>query len=175
MYCRALWSGLCPRGRLRYYAGGVARQVCVCAMWLVVGARCGPAREGGVSVGKDVSCAGLIAGKPAPTGISGEHKICAWQRFKCGSEPAREGGVSGDGDVGCAGLFAGKPAPTGISGKHKICAWQRSKCERACSRKRYVSHIDTGWAAAIASKPAPTKSLVQYFRLKRCGLRAVVM
>ncbi|MGF7113306.1 hypothetical protein QF017_002810 [Pseudomonas laurylsulfatiphila] len=123
MYCRALWSGLCPRGRLRYYAGGAARQVCVCAMWLVVGARCGPAREGGVSGDGDVGCAGLFAGKPAPTGISGKHKICAWQRSRCGSGLAREGGVSGDGDVGCAGLIASRLAPTGdLWCTWKLCA-----------------------------------------------------
>jgi len=122
LHCRALWSGLCPRGRLRYYAGGVARQVCVCAMWLVVGARfwcvsagevfgSGLAREGGVSVGKDVGCAGLIAGKPAPTGSCGERKICV--HHKSLWEIARDGAVSVDDDVGCAGLIASRLAPTG--------------------------------------------------------------
>ena len=83
--------------------------------------KCGSelARDGGVSFDDDVGCAGLFAGKPAPTGISGKHKICAWQRSKCGSELARDGGVSVDDDVGCAGLIASRLAPTGVFSEHK--------------------------------------------------------
>jgi hypothetical protein len=33
---------------------------------------------------------------------------------------------------------------------------RRTLWERACSRKRYVSHIDVGCAAVFASKLAPT-------------------
>jgi hypothetical protein len=49
--------------------------------------QCGsePAREGGVSGGSDVGCDGLFAGKPAPTGIFGERKICVWQKSSVGA------------------------------------------------------------------------------------------
>jgi len=33
---------------------------------------------------------------------------------------------------------------------------RRTLWERACSRKRFVSHMDTGWATVFAGKPAPT-------------------
>ncbi|MNF88851.1 hypothetical protein D3C84_713540 [compost metagenome] len=125
------------REQARSHRGSVVHQAIVCGRKSKCGS--GLAREGGVSGDGDVGCAGLFAGKPAPTGIFGEHRICVWQKSICGSGLAREGGVSGDGDVGCAGLFAGKPAPTGISGEHKICVWQRSNCGSERAREGDVS------------------------------------
>ncbi|CAI8922014.1 hypothetical protein EMIT0P218_400016 [Pseudomonas sp. IT-P218] len=37
------------------------------------------AGEGGVSGDGDVGCAGLFAGKPAPTGLSGVAGNCVWR------------------------------------------------------------------------------------------------
>jgi hypothetical protein len=33
--------------------------------------------------------------------------------------------------------------------------------ERACSRKRWISHVDAEWTATFASKPAPTVDRVR--------------
>ncbi|CAI8917704.1 hypothetical protein EMIT0P218_30425 [Pseudomonas sp. IT-P218] len=71
----------------------------------------------------DVGCAGVIAGKPAPTGLLGVAGICVWWGSPCRSWLASEGGLSGEGDVGCAGVIAGKPAPTGLLGVAGICVW----------------------------------------------------
>ena len=73
----------------------------------------GCARDGGESGNRDVGCAGLIAGKPAPTGLAAFANTVNTPNH-CGSEPARDGGESGNRDVGCAGLIASKPAPTAI-------------------------------------------------------------
>ncbi|MNL28760.1 hypothetical protein D3C87_1504190 [compost metagenome] len=90
-------------------------------------------------------------------------------------------------DVGCAAAFASRLAPTKKPGaKPRIQALpparsgdssqlkRRTLWERACSRKRYVSHIDAGCATVFASKPAPTKkpgaiTRVQALRLSRSG------
>jgi hypothetical protein len=37
------------------------------------------AGDGGVSGEGDIGCAGLIAGKPAPTGLLGVAGICVWR------------------------------------------------------------------------------------------------
>ena len=72
-------------------------------------------------------------------------------------------------DAGWAAAFASKPAPTKTSAIPRVPALPPSRSgdvsqvkhrtlwEQACSRKRYISHIDAGWAAAFASRLAPTK------------------
>jgi hypothetical protein len=59
----------------------------------------------------NVECAGLIAGKPAPT-VFVVNLAFADDPIPCRSWLASDDGVSGEIDVGCAGLIAGKPAPT---------------------------------------------------------------
>jgi hypothetical protein len=73
-----------------------------------------------VSGNINVGCAGLIAGKPAPT-VFVVNLVFASTPIPCGSGLARDGGVSGDIDVGCAGLIAGKPAPTVFVVSPDIC------------------------------------------------------
>ena len=53
--------------------------------------KCGsePARDGGLSAAGDVACEVLIAGKPAPTGFSGEHKICVAPKSIVGASRQR--------------------------------------------------------------------------------------
>ena len=61
----------------------------------------------------DVEWAGLIAGKPAPTGFVVDLAFVDNPIF-CRSWLAGDGGMAGDIDVEWAGLIAGKPAPTGF-------------------------------------------------------------
>jgi hypothetical protein len=73
-----------------------------CGSWL--------ASDGGRSAAMDVGCDCPIAGRPAPTGICGEHIIRASHKMPCGSWLAGDGGVPVAMDVGCEDSIAGKPA-----------------------------------------------------------------
>jgi hypothetical protein len=74
-----------------------------CRSWL--------ASDDGVSGDIDVGCAGLIAGKPAPT-VFAVNLAFANNPIPCRSWLASDAGVSGAIDVEYAGLIASKPAPT---------------------------------------------------------------
>jgi hypothetical protein len=94
------------RGQARSYMGSAPR---FAAANHIRGSRL--AGEGVVSGDNDGGCAGLFAGKRAPTRDSTHPDHLRRPRFR-GSRLAGEGVVSGDNDGGCAGLFAGKRAPT---------------------------------------------------------------
>ncbi|AHL32001.1 hypothetical protein CD58_03395 [Pseudomonas brassicacearum] len=59
----------------------------------------------------------------------------------CGSGLARESGGSVCDDIGCADTFASKLAPTGFCVVCRGCDTHNPMWERACSRKRWFSHI----------------------------------
>ena len=98
-----------------------------CGSWL--------ASDGGGSGNVNVECAGLFAGKPAPTGIwVGGSGFVAVTDNQCRSEPARDGGGSGNINVAGAGLIAGKPAPTGIWVGAGICGVTDNQCRSEPAR-----------------------------------------
>jgi hypothetical protein len=101
------------------------------------------ARDSGLTADIAAECAGLFAGKPAPTGM-------VVGRGVGGHELARDSGLTADIAVECAGLFAGKPAPTGMVvgrgvGGHEL------------TRDSGLSaDIAAECAGLFAGKPAPT-------------------
>ncbi|MGX0889586.1 hypothetical protein AB7M22_001594 [Pseudomonas sp. ADAK2 TE3594] len=133
------WMCWPHRGQARSHNGFVVLPVCGWHGWLAKHRSpntqypCGSglARDGGVSANINVGCAGLIAGKPAPTMdlwccrfVVG---IAVWPNTgpqppntPVGARLAREDGVSANINIGCAGLIAGKPAPTGFCGGYWV-------------------------------------------------------
>ena len=159
-----------PRGRVRYYARGARRHVCAHAMWLVVGARfvracldlCGSelARDGGMSVNDGVGCGGLIASKLAPTGISGDHKVCVWQKSSVGASLLAMAECQSTMVLDVMASSRASSLPQGIWAVHGFCARQKSKCGSELARDGGVSVNDgAGCGGLIASKLAPTRDL----------------
>jgi hypothetical protein len=104
----------------------------------------------------DGGCAGLFAGKRAPTRDSTHPDHLRRPRF-CRSRLAGEGVVSGDNDGGCAGLFAGKRAPTRDS-THPDHLRRPRFCRSRLAGEGVVSgDNDGGCAGLFAGKRAPTK------------------
>jgi hypothetical protein len=109
-----------------------------------------------VSGNINVECAGLIAGKPAPT-VFAVSLVFASAPIPCGL--ARDGGVSGEIDVGCAGLIAGKPAPT-VFVVSLAFADDPIHCGSWLASDGDMSgDIGVGCAGLIAGKPAPMYGL----------------
>ncbi len=115
----------------------------------------GLARDGVLSGNVDVGCAGLFAGKPAPTGFCVCRMIRA-RRITCGSGLARDGVLSGNVDVGCAGLFAGKPAPTGFCVCRMIRV-RRITCGSGLARDGVLSHTTIKEPASHPLAPCTTQ------------------
>jgi hypothetical protein len=128
----------------------------------------GCARDGGESGNRDVGCAGLIAGKPAPTGLAAFANTVNTPNH-CGSEPARDGGESGNRDVGCAGLIASKPAPTGLAAFANTVNTPNHCGSEPARDGGESGNRDVGCAGLIASKPAPTA--IQAFIQARTAIR----
>ena len=138
-----------PRGRVRYYARGARRHVCAHAMWLVVGARfvracldlCGSelARDGGVSVNDGVGCDGLIASKLAPTGISGDHKVCVWQKSSVGASLLAMAECQSTMVLDVMASSRASSLPQGICGVHGFCVRQKSNCGSELARDGGIS------------------------------------
>jgi len=115
------------------------------------------ARDGGVSGDIDVECAGLFAGKPAPTVDPDSHPHLWPTHHPCGSELARDGGASVAGDIGYAGLFAGKPAPTVDPDSHPYLWPTHHPCGSGLAREGGVSGAsDMGCTGLFTGRPAPT-------------------
>ena len=118
------------------------------------------ARDGGVSGAMDTECAGLIAGKPAPTMDLWCPQIPHTHHKPCGSELARDGGMSGAMDTECAGLIAGKPAPTMDLWCPQTLHTSPKTCGSELARDGGVSGaMDIECGGLIAGKPAPTMVL----------------
>ena len=131
----------------------------------------------------DAGCAAAFASKPAPTKNSAIPRVQALPPSRSGDDSQLKRRTLWERacprwryvshiDAGCAAAFASKLAPTKNSAIPQVQALppsrsgdgsqlkRRTLWERACSRRRYVSHMDAGCAAVFASKPAPTGILL---------------
>ncbi|SEO39679.1 hypothetical protein SAMN03159293_02762 [Pseudomonas sp. NFACC39-1] len=101
-------------------------------------------------------CAGVFAGKPAPTRSGGERKCCIHPRSSVGASLLAKA-------VGQSLLMLDVPAssrasplPQGPVANANAAYTRDPVWERACSRKRWVSHSYAGCVGVFAGKPAPT-------------------
>ncbi|MNS18394.1 hypothetical protein D3C72_500850 [compost metagenome] len=99
----------------------------------------GLARDGGVSIAIDAGCAGLIAGKPAPTGLCSEHSIFGRHKTTVGAGLPAMAVCQSPSMLDVLASSRASPLPQGYAVSTAFSVGTKPLWERACPRWRCVS------------------------------------